>query len=452
MARLSIAARLFWLSSIGLVIALVATGLLLSELYSRALERTVNDTLDFQLTTLVARVLEAEDLSDPVIAATDPRFDRPASGWYWQIEAVDSGDIAVSNSTIGSALPRLDIPFDENNARAANARDANDIWIRIRERKISLPEIGDVIISVTSNWDEVAGDVAAFRQQTLLVLVLVGLLLAGLLAVVARTGLHPLRRLRTAVESVRAGETPSVAGEYPVEIAPLAEEVNELLRSNAQIVERARSQVGNLAHGLKTPIAVLRNDAREGRSEIERSVLNQTDRMSGLVATYLDRAQLSARSAIVGQRADVGQILDRLCNVMSKLHRDRDVALTLPPDADIWFRGDAGDLEEMTGNLVDNACKWARSSVMVSASLAGKAKDRVLIEIEDDGAGLTEEECEAVLKRGVRLDEKTPGSGLGLDIVKELVDIYGGSLQLGRAQLGGLSIRLDLPAARMSRG
>ena len=255
-----------------------------------------------------------------------------------------------------------------------------------------------------------------------------------------------------AIEKVRDGEADIVTGTYPREIAPVAEEVNELLRSNAQIVERARSQVGNLAHGLKTPLAVLRNEASAESSPLARVVLGEIDKMTQLVATYLDRARLAARTAVVGKRSDPTIVMLRLNRVMHKLHPEITIAMARPDASLPWFRGDEGDLEEMAGNLLDNACKWARGEVAVTlaAERVGTDGNRMLIlRIEDNGPGLTEDEAKQALRRGVKLDEKRPGSGLGLDIVKELVDVYGGSLQLKRSKLGGLLAELRLPAARL---
>lgn len=442
----SIAARLFWLSAVGLVLALGAAGLLMSELYSRALERSVDEALDFQLTTLVLAVIEAGDPADPTVAASDPRFLRPNSGWYWRIADAEGSLLNLSSSAVGTILPPLQGEYDATNTRSGNAQDIGGAWLRIHERRITLTSSGELTIAVTADWDELQAEVNAFRSQALVVLGVVGVLLAGLSAVLARAGLSPINRLRRAIENIRGGAAPEIEGEFPRELAPLAEEVNELLRSNAQIVARARSQVGNLAHGLKTPLAVMRNEARGAKTELERTVLAQSEMMSSLVATYLDRAQLSARSAIVGQRTDIGPVLTRLGNVMAKLHPGCNLALEVPEAGRLWFRGDAGDLEEMAGNLVDNACKWAESDVTVAARATDGGK--LVIEVGDDGPGLDEAAAKDALRRGVRLDERAPGSGLGLHIVNELVAIYGGELELGKAELGGLKVTLTLPAAR----
>jgi signal transduction histidine kinase len=271
--------------------------------------------------------------------------------------------------------------------------------------------------------------------------------------IVARIALRPMGRLTREVERVREGEAAALTGDYPREIAPLAEEINELMRSNTQIIERARNQVGNLAHGLKTPIAVLRNEAAASpkSSSLAKVVLAESEKMSQLVSTYLDRARIAARSAVVGKKADATQVMLRLKRVMEKINPRVTVAFVRPDASLPWFRGDEGDLEEMAGNLLDNACKWSRGKVAVSlVAERGAQGTNLLIKIEDDGPGLSEEEVGKALRRGVRLDEKTPGSGLGLDIVKELVDVYGGSLQLKRSVLGGVLAELRLPAAKVA--
>jgi signal transduction histidine kinase len=195
----------------------------------------------------------------------------------------------------------------------------------------------------------------------------------------------------------------------------------------------------------------LRNEATAAeKSQLSRVVLSESEKMQQLVTTYLDRARLSARSAVVGKKADGIHVMLRLVRVMEKLNPNLTIAMVRPDASLPWFRGDEGDLEEMAGNLLDNACKWAKGQIGVTmVAERGKSGSNLLIKIEDDGPGLTEEQAKAVLMLGVKLDEKVQGSGLGLDIVKELVDVYGGSLQLKRSVLGGLLAELRLPAAKL---
>jgi signal transduction histidine kinase len=445
MQRGSIAFRLFWLSAGWLIVTLVATAFLLTELYSQALDRDLSENLDFHIASLVGQTLSAESPSSPDLAVADARFTRPTSGWYWQIRNEGGALLNLSPSLVGTVLPELAGAFNAAGTRGGVIIDAYDQRLRAVERWITLDEIGRISILVTGNLSDLESQAAAFRGQAIIVLGIVAVILAGMSAMIARFALRPIERLREAVEAVREGERPTVEGNFPQEVSPLADEVNELLRSNTQIIERARNQVGNLAHGLKTPLAVLRNEAGTDASLLGRTVIAETDNMSRIVSTYLDKARLAARSSVVGKRADTVAILNRLGRVLGKINKQCDVALAID-EATPWFRGDDSDLEEMVGNLLDNGCKWAKSGVMLSAT--ADAARQVEITVEDDGPGLTPEQAEQVLRRGVRLDEKTPGSGLGLDIVKELVDVYGGSLTLTRSEMGGLKATLVLPAAR----
>jgi signal transduction histidine kinase len=449
MQRGSIAASLFWLSAGWLVVALVATAFLLTELYSRALDNSLSDTLNFYLESLVEGTLDAGSPEGEAVGVDDPRFDRPGSGWYWSISDASGAVVNLSSSLAGSVLPPLDGPFDANNSRTGILEDQFGTRMRVIERQVTLSDL-PLRVVVTGSLDEILQLVDEFRGQTLIVLTAVGVMLAVMSFIVARIALRPIGSLVKAVETVRAGEAEKVTGKFPREVAPLADEVNELLRSNAQIIERARSQVGNLAHGLKTPLAVMRNEAAGDKSSLAKVVIGESDKMAFIVSSYLDRARLAARTAVVGKKADPTMVMLRLTRVMEKLNPDRKITFGRPDASLPWFRGEESDLEEMAGNLLENACKWSKSEVAISMMAERTQQEpRLLIRIEDDGPGLTPEEAEKVLQRGVRLDEKTPGSGLGLDIVKELVDIYGGSLTLNRSKLGGLLAELRLPVARL---
>jgi signal transduction histidine kinase len=449
--RGSIAASLFLLSVGWLAVALVATAFLLTELYSRALDTSLVETLEFHIESLTDLSLISDSLRSEDIRIADPRFDRTGSGWYWAIRDEQGSLLNFSNSYVGMVLGPLPGAFDETNTKTAVLDDPFGIKVRVVERLVTVNEV-PLHIMVTGSLDEILSLVEEFRGQTLIVLGAVAIMLAVMSTIVARLALRPLGLLRREVEKVREGEAASVTGQYPAELAPLSEEINELLRANAQIVERARNQVGNLAHGLKTPIAVLRNEAgADKKNPLAKVVTTETEKMSQLVTAYLDRARLATRSAVVGKKADPTHVMLRLTRVMQKLNPRVTIAMVRPDASLPWFRGDEGDLEEMAGNLLDNACKWAKSSIGVTV-VAERADGvtNLLIKIDDDGPGLTEEEAIKVLRRGVRLDEKTPGSGLGLDIVKELVDVYGGSLQLKRSVLGGLLAELRLPAAKVA--
>ncbi|MBN9305661.1 MAG: hypothetical protein BGO82_04100 [Devosia sp. 67-54] len=450
MRKGSIAFSLFWLSAGWLILALAGTAFLLTDLYSRALDTNLTNQLKFDIDTLSSAILDSTDPSFGDVSVNDPRFTRASTGWYWIIRNEFGDVLATSRSAVGSLPPALTGNFDADNYRTGILGDEAGNRIRAIERATT-SNGRPLRITVTGNLDDSLALVGQFRGQTLTVLSAVGIALAIMSGIVARLALRPIDRLGKAIERVREGESESITGSYPREIAPLAEEVNELLRSNTQILERARNQVGNLAHGLKTPLAVLRNEAAAARDNpLSRVVASESEKMTQLVTTYLDRARIAARSTVVGKKADATMVMLRLVRVMQKLNQNVTIAFKRPDASLPWFRGDEGDLEEMAGNLLDNACKWSKGQIAVTMGAERTESAQMLvIRVEDDGPGLTEEEAQKALRRGVRLDEKTPGSGLGLDIVKELVDVYGGSLQLKRSVLGGLLCELRLPAAKV---
>ena len=223
------------------------------------------------------------------------------------------------------------------------------------------------------------------------------------------------------------------------------------MNSNQEVVDRARTQVGNLAHALKTPLSVVINEARASRDPASLKIVEQTELMRRQVNHYLDRARIAAQSDVIGVVTEVEPVIDRLVRVMSRLHDERGIKLISDVPEGARFRGEQQDFEEIVGNLVDNACKWARTKVAVTARYRPPEgiDDLGLLElrIDDDGPGLTEDEIAAVTARGHRLDETKPGSGLGLSIVTDLTAMYRGRLSLDRARMGGLCARVELPAA-----
>jgi signal transduction histidine kinase len=259
-------------------------------------------------------------------------------------------------------------------------------------------------------------------------------------------GLRPLGQVRAALARVREGAAQTLDGRFPAEIEPLAEETNALIENNRRIVERSRTQVGNLAHSLKTPVAILLNEGRAIGGEKGRLVVDQAAAMQQQVEHYLKRARIAAQRDTVVFRAPVGEALKRLTRVMAKLNPDKELQLTLP-DREIVFAGEREDFEELVGNLLENAMKWSRKKVVVSVAEQpepGGKPGQFLLAIEDDGPGIPEERAREALKRGRRLDETKPGTGLGLSIVADLVAEYGGKLALERSPLGGLRAAVQL--------
>jgi len=257
-----------------------------------------------------------------------------------------------------------------------------------------------------------------------------------------RFGLAPLKRISESLAAIRAGAAERLEGKFPVEIAPLARETNALIDANREIVERARTHVGNLAHALKTPLSVIVNEANaRPQDPLAEKVVEQADIMRDQITRHLERARLSARMTVIGTVTDVLPVVFALARTMEKIHQHRGIAIDVDAPTPVRFQGEQPDLEEMVGNLVDNACKWAQSrvSIEVIPELTA-ARPVVRIVVDDDGPGLTAAQREQVARRGRRLDETKPGSGLGLSIVVDLSSLYGGSITLGSARLAACAL------------
>jgi signal transduction histidine kinase len=255
--------------------------------------------------------------------------------------------------------------------------------------------------------------------------------------------------MRGEVGAIRRGEANRIVGDYPREVSPLAQEMNLLVDANHEIIDRARTQVGNLAHALKTPLSVIVNEAGSDDSPLAGKVREQATIMRDQVQYYLDRARAAARAAAVGSVTDVEPVVAALVRTFEKITRDQGLAFSAEIAAGSRFRGERQDLEEMIGNLVDNASKWTATRVHIGVAPGvplGPDRPSLTITIDDDGPGLAEDKRQEATRRGRRLDETKPGSGLGLSIVSDLASLYGGRLELDDAPGGGLRARLVLPA------
>jgi len=452
----SLAVRLFIWATGWTVVILIITGVALSTLYRHAVERAFDRRLDVYLRTLVADVASPEEGTDKYPQSIgEPLFELPLSGWYWQVTRLDTAtpEVHSSRSLWDSSLPRLpdDKASPDTEYRQGYAKGPEDQELRLVERDIDLGSDGRYLIAVAGDASEIDDETASFERTIVITFTALTLALLLTTALQVRFGLAPLARISEALAAIRSGRAERLQGEFPVEIAPLARETNALIDANREIVERARTHVGNLAHALKTPLSVIVNEAAaRGDDPLAHKVLEQTDIMRDQVARQLERARLAARSAVVGTSVEVPPVVTALARTMEKLYRARDIAIAIDVPEHARFRGEQQDLEEMVGNLVDNGCKWAQSRVAIEVMaddppVASDAKPRVRIIVDDDGPGLSPAEREQVALRGQRLDETKPGSGLGLSIVVELAGLYGGVLTLGTAPIGGLRAELALP-------
>ena len=270
-----------------------------------------------------------------------------------------------------------------------------------------------------------------------------GLSLAVIVQVLV--ALRPLKDIRTAISEVKAGHIDRLPKDAPKDVQPVVDELNSLLDHNETLLKRARMQLADLAHVLNTPLSVIRNEARKIDGKEGQLILDQAHAMSGNIDHYLTRARASGSKDAFGYRTSLKMVMDDLRFAMERIYRDRDIVIKLCDRGDCRFRGEVQDLEEMLGNLLDNACKWANRRVEVRCRMD---EDRMFITVEDDGPGIPEEETESVMRRGRKLDESAPGYGQGLAIVFDIATLYGGHLRLDRSALGGLLAELELPAVR----
>jgi signal transduction histidine kinase len=321
--------------------------------------------------------------------------------------------------------------------------------LRMLQRTIDAGDDGRFLVQVAANAEVIQTQIARFEYALAATFLALALALIGSTALAVRFGLRPLRELRRGVAAIRRGEAERIAGSFPQDVAPLAEEINLLLDSNRVVVERARTQVGNLAHALKTPLSVIVNEAEAKSPMLAEKVQEQAGLMTRQVSFYLERARAAARASSLSASTEVKPVVEGLVRTFEKVYRERDLAFEIGQIDGVRFRGESQDLADLIGNLLDNSGKWGRSRVLVSAEREpepqpGQRAYFVAL-IDDDGPGLDPVARQTALERGRRLDESRPGSGLGLSIVVDLAAAYGGALTLEDSPLGGLRASLRLP-------
>jgi len=454
----SLALRLFLSATAVTVVILLITGVVLSSLYRDGVERSFDRRLDVYLKTLVADVSAPEEAEKFPQTLGEPLFDLPLSGWYWQTTRLNAAkpEVKSSRSLWDGGLPHLEdlnVPTGPDGTRRRYVTGPEDQRLRLVERTADLGEEGRYLVAVAGDAQEIEDEAQSFDRAIAITFGVLAVVLLLTTMFQVQFGLAPLKRISESLAAIRSGAAERLQGRFPEEIAPLARETNALIDANREIVERARTHVGNLAHALKTPLSVIVNEAvARGDDPLAMKVREQAAVMRDQVQHHLERARIAARATVVGTVTEVAPVVTALARSMEKIHRDRGIAIDIEAQRDTRFRGERQDLEEMVGNLVDNACKWAQSRVAVEVLAAhgdAKAGNILRVVVDDDGPGLTPSQRERVqvARRGNRLDETKPGSGLGLSIVTDLAALYGGALTLGTAPIGGLRAELVLPAA-----
>lgn len=452
----SLVRRLVILAAGWSLAVLLVSALVLALLFQQAAIRRFDQGLNELIDNLTAGTTIAEKGEVVAPALTDLRALRAFSGKYWQIaEPTPDGQLKVlvrSRSLWDSELKWPDDIVKRLNEQPGRPVSYNTPGPQIDERlramatQAKLPgRSAPVVFMAAEDRSPVDRDVRSFITATAIAFLLLGVGMIAAVVIQVRVGLNPLFALRREVAAVRRGKAERVESAYPSELAPLADELNALMAHNQEVVERQRTHVGNLAHALKTPLSVMLTEARQTGGPPAEVVEGQAEAMRQQVDHHLRRARAAARMQGSGERTSVADVLDELARTLERIFQDKGVEIDWDAPDDLYFQGERQDLLELAGNAMENAGKWCGRRVRVRANaLAG---ERLRLTIEDDGPGLTPQQREAVVRRGARLDESAPGSGLGLSIVDELSRAYGGSLKLGEARLGGLLVEMDLPRA-----
>ncbi len=462
----SLAFRLVALAAIWSIFVLPITALVLRYVYEESVKRNFRINLDSDLSELASNLASATtDKNGNLKFNKLPRseYSFPVSGWYWQVIKKASGNGSLKAYHSDSLLDAdwLDLP--SNNGVQPDKKgvfvgviigpDGERLFAVERELEVNNSNenrIEKYAVMVTRNSSVIEASVNDFTWKLSWALFVLGIGLVIAPFVQVHLGLRPLKAISSGLADIRSGKSVHLEGDLPIEIQPLQTELNALIVSNQEIVERARMHVGNLAHALKTPLSVISNEANAKEENFSEKVIEQSQIMRDQISHYLDRARMAARVNVIGTITDLEPALLPLIRVIGKIYEERNITITKEIDESLKFRGEKQDLEEMVGNLLDNAGKWAESKVKISAQLMQTSEteiDKMEIIIEDDGPGLSKQQMQQAMKRGRRLDESKPGSGLGLSIVLELAHLYKGEFMLEESQIGGVKAKLILPCA-----
>ena len=457
--RLSLARRLLLGALLWSVLLVVGGVITITTVYRAEALNILDDEHAGTIQTLARAIRplgdgsgQIEDIEDR--HPSDPRFLVPLSGKYWMMIAVDAGGAHAGDITSRSVFDEtFDLPVDlqrdalgnPGQVISKNGTGPAEQPVRITVQATSYPERADPVLLVAIS-DRTLSIAGVDRLRTILLAAMLALASGTLLAMALalRYALRPLDRIQSDITEIREGRQAALSSDYPAEVQPLSEELNKLLDHNRAVVSRARTHVGNLAHALKTPLAVLRNEAA-GDSQLDQVVRRQSEAMRSNVDHYLRRAQAAARAEALGVRTQVQDAVEGIARVMNKLFAADGKSVSVAVPVDVFVRTERQDLEEILGNLLDNACKWCASRVEVAAAQADDGM--VVIHIDDDGPGLSPDDRELAVKRGVRLDETAPGTGLGLSIVADIAGMNGGNLVLEESPLGGLRATVSLRRA-----
>ncbi len=454
----SLRLRLLVAATLSVILALLLAGWGLIGLFEAHVERRLDSELKSHLRQLVGGIeIHEDDLIHRHVELADPRFAEPFSGLYWQIKDESHSTLLRSRSLWDQTLS---LPPDELHIGDVHNHLLSGPLgqkLLVREQQIILRSHSEprrLRIAVALDREDIRASAKAFAADMWPYLILLAffLMLASTLQI--SVGLSPMKRVREGVAKVRSGDSARLNGDFPEEVLPLVDEINELLNASEAAVEKARSWTGDLAHGLKTPLTALSADAQQLRIQGHQQIADQLEPLIESMRMRLDRELVRARlrshtSSQLHRSRDQADLMKALSGVQSALARTPvGQALSWPmalPKALPVVAMNQADLTELVGNVLDNASKWAASRVSIQVSNQKSHESGWVLCIEDDGAGVDEEQRLRLGQRGLRLDETIAGHGLGLAIVRDICEAYGIDLCFSRSELGGLSVCLTLP-------
>lgn len=447
----SIRSRFVFGTVLLILVGLLLTGIMVSSLMRGYITQGFHDEMEVHIDELAAlTVIDKNGRPLLMRRLSDPRFIPKNSGFYWKIEREGFASVKSPSLVSGDLSGTLAVSTSPRWAETTGPTGKMlEYGMIIYPDKDQAP----VKLSMATDLrllDEVLSD---FNLPLFYALFGFAIAMTTLGAAQIVYSLKPLERLKLAIADIRSGKSARMAGRYPAEIAPLVSDLNQLLDANSEMVRSARVQAGNLAHGLRTPLAIMMDEAQQiaekGDKDSADVLLNGCHQMLRYVDYYTARARTAALARVPGQSTSLRDTIEPIVTAMRRLHKTKDISICLGDFPDIIMPCDDVDLEEMTSNLIDNACKWASTRVMISWE---EDRQWVLIFVDDDGPGLSPEEYSSVFEIGERLDEAKPGTGLGLPIVKDLVALYQGRITLCRSSLGGLRAELAIPKAYLASG
>ena len=447
----SLAVRLFFSATVWIILTLVSAGLLLSDLNKNSNFNAFDDRLNLSLETLIgASRLDSSDGITVVSTIGDPRYFQPYSGWYWQIN--DGAKTLARSRSMWDQVFTIDKRLIGGRSQFVSQVQSNDRQVKkiekkklhIIQREISFPGYKNLVtFTVSGDTQEYQENIKKFDNtlSTILIALGVGLMFAVFLQV--NFGLLPLNKIKTALFKIRNGDVKNLQDPYPLEVQPLATEINNLLEHNEKIIKRAKTHVGNLAHVLKTPLAVVSNEIDEN----DKILSTQVQLMKRQIDRYLKKAHLDSVGKVTKEKINIVELSNKMIRIFLKLYPSKDIQMSSNLEKG-YVLSSFEDMEEVIGNIVENSCKWAGKRVLLEIKESND--NNIHMVFSDDGPGLPQDKMKKVFARGFRLDEQTPGTGLGLNIVKDIVETTKGKVWLTKSsELGGLEVNIKLPSSQI---